>query len=152
MPQNFYAQLTSQAWTQYQTVSTRGQNYFKLLEPHYKAFYSAAQKVDVSSDGLSTPPTETELDNFANGIALAQSGLAGINIVFSKFESMDKSLVASTATISQKSVESKNEENQEYDHVLQRSLNSVIYRMQLECSEGFFEANPQPDSEPADGL
>ncbi|MFH1805389.1 MAG: hypothetical protein ABID63_10935 [Pseudomonadota bacterium] len=133
MADNLYQQLSAQAWSQYQSVTSRSATYLKLLQPAYDSFLAAAVKVD-GAVIFSSPPTADQLKAASNAVAILESAFAGVGLVVQKFVDMDAQAVKMAAAVSQKQMQADNVRNQATDSDFEMGLNNILYQAQLQVA------------------
>lgn len=131
MSDGLFVQLSSQAWSQYKTVTSRDDSYLKLLDPKYQTFLSVAGKVDAAMAKLSSPPKSDQISPVADAVTLLESTQNGIVQVLEKFIQMDAQAVSSAGTINQKSISDKNKQEQGFDQDFRLAIDGVVYQAQV---------------------
>lgn len=131
MSDGLFVQLSSQAWSQYKTVTSRDDSYLKLLDPKYQTFLSVAGKVDAAMAKLSSPPKSDQISPVADAVTLLESAQNGIVQVLEKFIQMDAQAVSSAGTINQKSISDKNKQEQGFDQDFRLAIDGVVYQAQV---------------------
>ncbi|MFV1850584.1 MAG: hypothetical protein ACMZ66_07745 [Thalassospira sp.] len=134
MSDGLFVQLSSQAWSQYKTVTSRDDSYLKLLDPKYQTFLSVAGKVDAAMGKLTTPPKSDQISPVADAVTLLESAQNGIVQVLEKFVQMDAQAVSSAGTINQKSISDKNKQEQGFDQDFRLAIDGVVYQAQVRIS------------------
>ncbi|PKR58373.1 hypothetical protein [Thalassospira lohafexi] len=131
MADGLFVQLSSQAWSQYKSVTSRDTSYLTLLEPKYQTFLSAAGKVDASMAKLTTPPKADQISPVADAVTLMESAQSGIIQIIEKFVQMDAQAVKNTGTVNQKALSDKNAQEQSTDQDFQLAIDGVVYQAQV---------------------
>ncbi|MEQ9345590.1 MAG: hypothetical protein RIG26_04010 [Thalassospira sp.] len=134
MADGLFVQLSSQAWSQYKSVTSRDDSYLKLLDPKYQTFLSVAGKVDATMAKLTTPPKSDQISPVADAVTLLESAQSGITQMIEKFVQMDADAVKSAGTINQKSISDKNAQEQSTDQDFQIAIDGVVYQAQVRLS------------------